>query len=171
MRTTLDGYDEYLGLKPCKPSPNCFCSTISVDEDADHSIPPWIWPESKFGNSLKLAFEELHQVLQAYEPGQNGVDGGGFKVQNFDPSKGYIYVQFESLKNGYIDDFEVAYIEGGTGGNRAVQVRSSSRLGYLDYGVNAKRLNYIAQQLRKRGWNATGVDFTTHKLYAYENQV
>ena len=63
-----------------------------------------------------------------------------------------MYVQFESLKNGYIDDLELAAIPEIGGG--AVQVRSSSRVGYLDFGVNAKRLNYIAQQLRSRGWDA-----------------
>ena len=30
---------------------------------------------------------------------------------------------------------------------RQVLVRSSSRLGYLDFGVNAKRINYIAAQV------------------------
>lgn len=31
---------------------------------------------------------------------------GGFQIQNLDAEKGYIYVQFESLKRGYIDDVE-----------------------------------------------------------------
>ena len=35
-----------------------------------------------------------------------------------------------------------------------VQVRSSSRLGYLDLGVNAKRLNWISASLRDKGWTA-----------------
>ena len=32
------------------------------------------------------------------------------------------------------------------------------RVGYLDFGVNAKRLNYLAKALREKGWNAEGVD-------------
>ena len=31
---------------------------------------------------------------------------GGFQIQNLDAEKGYVYVQFESLKRGYIDDVE-----------------------------------------------------------------
>jgi uncharacterized protein (DUF1499 family) len=78
-------------------------------------------------------------------------------------------VQFESLKNGYIDDVEFAHIN--DKGNNAVQVRSSSRIGYLDFGVNAKRLNYIAQDLHAKGWTAPGVDFSVHQDYAIQNDV
>ena len=42
-------------------------------------------------------------------------------------------LQFESGKRGYIDDFELALVQPGK-----VLVRSSSRIGYLDFGVNAK---------------------------------
>jgi len=52
---------------------------------------------------------------------------------------------------------------------RTVEVRSSSRVGYLDYGVNAKRLNYIANALRSKGWDAPGVDLKTHQDYAIQN--
>ena len=167
-RTNLEG-DEYLGLKPCGAAPNCFCSTM--DDDPDHKIPSWKWPRSSstIDYDRKRAFDDLQAVIQAYPPGQNGVDGGGFEVKKLDASKGYMYVQFESLKNGYIDDLELAVIPE-IGG--AVQVRSSSRVGYLDYGVNAKRLNYIAQQLRNRGWDAEGVDLVrAHRGYAMENQL
>lgn len=88
-----------------------------------------------------------------------------------DIQKGYIYTQFEALKNGYIDDFELAYIDGAPGGDRAVQVRSSSRVGYLDYGVNGKRINFIAEKLRKKGWDAPGVDFDKYRNYAIQNEV
>jgi hypothetical protein len=52
-----------------------------------------------------------------------------------------------------------------------VQVRSSSRLGYLDYGVNAKRLNYIAKKMKEKGWDARGVELKTHLGYAEENNL
>jgi uncharacterized protein (DUF1499 family) len=162
----LEG-EEYDGLKSCGSSPNCFSSSLSVDEDPDHSIPSWVYPPS---HDQKRAFEELQAVILAYPPGQSGVDGGGFEFKTFDANKGYIYVQFEALKNGYIDDFEAAVV-GGTEPPRSVQVRSSSRVGYLDYGVNAKRLNFIAKELRGRGWVADGVDFKTHRRYAIENEI
>ena len=86
-----------------------------------------------------------------------------------DANKGYIYTQFQSLKNGYIDDMELVFVDGM--GDRAVQVRSSSRIGYLDYGFNAKRLNYIAKTLREKGWDAKGVDYDTHVNYAIQNEL
>ena len=158
--------EEYLGLKHCGGAPNCFCSTDSLEDDPEHSIPAWIWPED-LGSDKEKAFQQLVDVLNAYQPGQSNVDGGGFKIIASDPKKGYIYTQFESLKNGYVDDFELAYVDGM--GARAVQVRSSSRLGYLDYGVNAKRVNYIAKALQSKGWDAKGVDLDTHANYAIQN--
>mmetsp|Transcript_6913 Transcript_6913/g.16158 ORF Transcript_6913/g.16158 Transcript_6913/m.16158 type:complete len:257 (-) Transcript_6913:35-805(-) len=161
--------EDYIGLQHCKPNgaPNCFCSTENAEDDAEHSIPAWVWPESL--GDKKAAFQQLAEVVNAYEPGQSNIDGGGFKIITNDPEKGYIYAQFESLKNGYIDDVELAFIDGY--GDRAVQVRSSSRLGYLDFGVNAFRLNYLATKLRAKGWDAKGVDLDTHQNYAIQNQI
>ena len=161
-RSNLAGDDEYLGLKNCGAAPNCFCSTIDPQEDPDHWIPAWKWPA---GYDKTKAFQELYEVLKAYPPGQANVDGGGFQFQTVDTDKGYIYVVYEALKNGYYDDVEFAYLDD------AVQVRSSSRIGYLDFGVNAKRMNWIAKQMQKRGWDAQGVDLKTHQGYALENQL
>jgi uncharacterized protein (DUF1499 family) len=158
--------EEYMGLNHCAGAPNCFCSTDSLEDDPDHSIPAWVWPQ-EFGKDTEKAFAQLTEVVNAYEPGQSNVDGGGFKIMTNDAKKGYMYVQFESLKNGYVDDLELAFIDGM--GDRSIQVRSSSRLGYLDYGVNSKRLNYIAKALRAKGWDAKGVDLDTHANYAIQN--
>ena len=61
-------------------------------------------------------------------------------------------MQFESLKFGFIDDVEFAVTDS------EVQVRSSSRdLGFLDLGVNGKRLNWISAELRAKGWTAPAI--------------
>lgn len=161
--------EEYLGLKPCGAAPNCFCSTDTLEDSPDTNIPPFKWPTGKI-TSREDAFEQLTEVLKAYEPGQSNIDGGGFDIVTSDPKAGYIYVQFQSLKNGFIDDFELAVV-GNEKDSNEVQVRSSSRLGYLDFGVNAKRINYIAKALRAKGWDAPGVEFDTHKGYGEENGV
>jgi uncharacterized protein (DUF1499 family) len=174
MRTrSVDEYyqDDYQGLKGCGVAPNCFSSSVSVNDDPDHSIPPWTSPSANVEQSMAA----LKAAVEAYPPGQNGVDGGGFQIQSYDPKKGYLYVQFEALKNGYIDDVEFAVVDSlplveGADQKLTVQVRSSSRIGYLDYGVNAKRLNYLAATLRGKGWDSPGVDFKTHAFYAAENQ-
>jgi len=176
-RLTMDGETKYAGLKPCGPAPNCFSSTIPVEDDPEHSIPAWVWPSRLDKES---AMKELLQVLKSYPPGQSNVDGGGFEIQVADTSEdgGYIYVQYESLKNGFIDDVEFAVIDttSASGDDKtknipSVQIRSSSRIGYLDFGVNAKRLNWIAKALRSKGWDAPGVDYVTHPFYASENEV
>jgi uncharacterized protein (DUF1499 family) len=167
-RSTMEGED-YTGLKQCGAAPNCFCSTMSIEEDKERSIPEWHWPKA-LGDDKAKAFQELKEVIEAYTPGQNGVDGGGFEIQSFDATKGYLYVQFQALKNGYIDDVEFAIVNEKFA-DRAVQLRSSSRVGYLDFGVNAKRLNFIANALRTKGWDAQGVNFDTHRGYALENNI
>ena len=133
-----------------------------------------------------MAMEDLYQVILHYPPGQANIDGGGFDIQTYDPKNGYLYVQFESLKNGYIDDFEAAYVTPSTtdttgsdnnnnhNQHQTIQIRSSSRVGYLDYGVNAKRINYIARELKSPtyGWIAAdGVPEATHRRYFIENEV
>lgn len=163
-RISLEG-EEYLGLKHCGAAPNCFSSTDS--DDPDHVIPAWQWPADL---SLKDAFTQLDDAIKNYKPGQGNIDGGGFQIVKSDLDKGYIYTQFESLKNGYIDDVEFAFINPSNNESaNKVQVRSSSRIGYLDFGVNGKRLNYIAKEMKAKGWIAEGVNAATHEFYVMEN--
>ncbi|CAE7193149.1 kif19 [Symbiodinium necroappetens] len=134
-------------LKGCGYGPNCF-STTGDPEDPQITtlLQPWKIPD---GASVADASAQLEETVRAYPPGQQKVDGGGFQVVKAG-SDGYLYAQFESLKKGKIDDVEFAINKDGT-----VQVRSSGRIGLkADYGSNAKRLNYISEQLRAKGWTA-----------------
>jgi len=91
----------------------------------------------------------VKKVVDTYEVGQGGIDGGGFQIKEYDEKNQYIYVQFQSYKAGYIDDFEV-WLNPEKG---QFDVRSASRLGMSDLGVNAKRLDYIGTRLEKEyGW-------------------
>ncbi len=173
------GLDKKNLLRAClKPNPNCFSTTpdvMSADavndddepEEVDpnrdiHSLPLWRFMK---GNADE-AFDAIVTTLKAYQPGQDDIDGGGFQIQIEDKSKRYIYVQFESLKRGYIDDVEMA-----VNADSSVQVVSSSRLGYLDFQVNAKRLNYIADNLRKKGFEIAKIDRKSHPIYFDSNVV
>ena len=148
------------GLRGCDGKPNCFSTTgDDLLEDriltgVDTLIKPWLPPADD-----KTPFKSLVQVVKAYKPGQGNVDGGGFQVVKETDS--YIYVQFEALKKGYIDDVEFAMA------SNSVQVRSSSRVGQTDFGVNALRLNYIAAALRKEGWTIPEITAKTHEDYFY----
>ena len=130
-------------------------------------------PRWKFTSSVADAAREVKSAIGEYPPGQRGIDGGGFKVFKEDVGKdsAYFYVQFESARKGcaraacadwrssaavirprcsarlsydgracrYIDDVEFSLHDG------VADVRTSSRQGYLDLGVNAKRFNWFAQ--------------------------
>ena len=103
---------------------------------------------------------DLKAAVESYpQEGQAGVDLGGWKyaVDDLD-SKGYARLEYKSgignfakFFNGgkpFVDDLEVQ-----TDGAK-VAVRSSSRIGDSDLGVNNKRLDFIAAKLAAKGWKA-----------------
>jgi uncharacterized protein (DUF1499 family) len=147
------------GLKPCPNGANNCWSTASTDKT---KLAMWSWPTS---TSRSDAIATLRSVLEAYPQAgqvQDKVDLGGwaFAVDELATS-GSARLEFKSgignfarFFNGgkpFVDDFEVLVEEKGVG------VRSSSRVGDSDFGVNAKRINYIAAKLREKGWDAPGV--------------
>mmetsp|Transcript_37689 Transcript_37689/g.80517 ORF Transcript_37689/g.80517 Transcript_37689/m.80517 type:complete len:248 (-) Transcript_37689:67-810(-) len=125
----------YVGLKACGNSPNCWASSNPYADLPGRTISGWN------GGSIK----DVKKVIDTYEVGQNGIDGGGFKVMEYDEKGQYLYVQFQSYKAGYIDDFECWF----NPKSGKFDVRSSSRVGYSDLGVNSARLEYIAGRLEK----------------------
>lgn len=131
----------YVGLKECGASPNCWVSSGQKTNNPARWLPAW---EANGGS-----IEDVKKVIDTYKVGQNDIDGGGFKVIDYNTSEKYIYVQFQSYKAGYIDDFECWY----NPESKKFDVRSSSRIGYSDLGVNAIRLEYIGNRLEKEyGW-------------------
>mmetsp|Transcript_4418 Transcript_4418/g.6608 ORF Transcript_4418/g.6608 Transcript_4418/m.6608 type:complete len:259 (+) Transcript_4418:114-890(+) len=154
-------------LKGCDfVKPNCF-STSPTPDDTEDLYASYLIPKFKFTKSKPEAFKDVVNVLESYEVGHDNIDGGGFKIIKADPKQGYIYVQYESLKKGYIDDFEMAL-----GDDGQVQVRTASRLGFLDLRVNAKRVNYITDKLSQiPGWQAEKITPSTHPQYFQMNRV
>jgi uncharacterized protein (DUF1499 family) len=151
------------GLRTCDGNPNCFSTTgdFRIQDrqqyGTDFLIAPWKAPANDPSPLATIA-----AVVRAYEPGQGGIDGGGFAV--IQETDSYLYYQFESLKKGYIDDLEFA--TSGNSNSRDILVRSASRVGFTDFGVNALRLNYIADKLRKRGgWTIADITIQTHPDY------
>merc|ERR1712183_6544 len=97
------------------------------------------------GKSPATAIKEVTDAINAYVPGQQGIDGGGFQIK--DTGDDHVYTQFESLRRGHIDDVEF-FIMPGTAPDAkegALFVRSSSRTGFYDFGVNAMRLNALSE--------------------------
>ena len=125
------------GLKPCiDGKPHCFSSTPEQfdgfeDGNGDLASAGWLVEPFRYDKPLADALTDVKAAIAAYPPGQRGVDGGGFKVvkEASSADSAYVYVQYESRRKGFIDDMEFALANG------VVNVRTSSRLGYLDLGV------------------------------------
>jgi len=146
----------YAAVKPCPPDANNCWSTASTGKTA---LAPWKWPQEV---DRTKAIGQLRAALEAYpQAGQAGVDLGGWTVVDDSlDSSGYQRVEFKSglgnfakFFNGgkpFVDDLEFSVDAS------SVSVRSSSRVGDSDFGVNGKRLSFIAAELAKSGWSAKG---------------
>ncbi len=111
------------------------------------------------GTSKTDAIATLRDVINAYpQEGQAEVDLGGWAIVEDDlAGAGTARVEYTSGKgffakafNGgkpFIDDLKLEVEDTG-----AVQVKSQSRIGDSDLGVNKKRTDYIAAGLAAKGW-------------------
>jgi uncharacterized protein (DUF1499 family) len=98
----------------------------------------------------------LVKILNAYpQAGQANVDKGGYKIVS---SSSIIKVEYTSgigtfakLFNGgqpFVDDL-IAVVDKNNG---VVTIKSSSRIGQSDLGVNQKRLKFLGAQAKAMGW-------------------
>lgn len=113
------------------------------------------------GTDAKAAAESLKTIIESYpQAGQNKVDLGGWSVVDGAYAPGSVVSieytsgigNFAKFFNGgkpFVDDLKLAIGQDGS-----VDVRSSSRIGESDLGVNEKRLSYFVASLRKEGWAA-----------------
>jgi hypothetical protein len=82
--------------------------------------------------------------------GQAGVDKGGWKRAEEQEHNGITYIRYEFTSAGrfrYIDYLEIRVDDKGT-----ISVKTASREGGFDYGVNAARIKYIQALLKEKGW-------------------
>jgi len=106
-------------LAPCPGSPNCVSSQASADG-------PWVEALRYAGDSGQ-ARNRLLAILK-------GMD----RVQIQRADANYIHAEFRSVLFGFVDDVEFYFDPPGV-----IQVRSASRLGYSDLGVNRERVETI----------------------------
>ena len=107
-------------LAACPGTPNC---VNSQSNDAQAKIDPL----------PAVSIAEIKGVVEAME--------GTTIVEEKDD---YLYAEFKSKLMGYVDDVEF-YQDSGA---NVVQVRSASRLGKSDLGVNRKRVEEIRSKLK-----------------------
>lgn len=114
--------DEPLTLSPCPSTPNCVSSYTSVENT--HYIKPI--------RSSMSPNKKHHILLQLISQTDN--------AQVTHQSQHYIRAQYTSSFWGFVDDVEFILEE------EQIHMRSASRLGYSDLGVNRKRLESIRVQ-------------------------
>lgn len=108
-------------LAPCPNSPNC---VNSQSQD----------PKSKIAPLAPVAIDELKKVIESME-----------RTKIIESTDSYLYAEFTSKLMGYVDDVEF-YLDRG---ENVIHVRSASRLGKSDLGVNRKRIEEIRAKLAK----------------------
>ena len=111
------------GLKPCPKSPNCV-SSEAVDQE--HAILPLVYP-----GSPEEARARLRRVLGAMPRMTIVADEGD-----------HIHAEARSLIFRFVDDVEFYF----PAGEKVIHVRSASRIGYSDLGVNRKRVEEIRRR-------------------------
>lgn len=110
-------------LLPCPNTPNCVCSN---DADPLHQIAPLTYQSAP-----AEALADLKAVIQTLP-----------RTTIVQEAANYLYAEFKSGLMGFVDDVEF-YVDERAG---VIQVRSASRLGKSDLGVNRQRIETIREK-------------------------
>ncbi len=110
-------------LRPCPDKPNC----VQTYDPADNS---------HFQLPLKFKTDN-EQTKTAISLAISETGGNIISEKSLDPSGYYLHAEYESDWLKFVDDLEVVIKDG------LIHLRSASRLGYSDMGINAKRFEAI----------------------------
>ncbi|ACK67771.1 protein of unknown function DUF1499 [Rippkaea orientalis PCC 8801] len=110
-------------LALCPLTPNC---VSSQSQDTEHYIDPIVYQ-----GSPKTAIASLQEIINQQE-----------QTKIITVNDQYLYAQFSSRWLGFVDDVEF-YLNDN---KKVIEVRSASRLGESDFGVNRQRIETIRQQ-------------------------
>jgi uncharacterized protein (DUF1499 family) len=116
-------------FKPPPSSPNAVSSQA---QDASHAIAPL-----SYNGLPAAAMDALIDVVKSTP-----------RARIVSRTNDYLYAEYESALMGFVDDVEF-WLDPNT---KVIHVRSASRLGYSDFGVNRARIEDI-----RRRFSATAV--------------
>ena len=109
-------------ITPCKSKPNC---VSSLNEEKNFHIDPLTY------ESLDTAKHSIMKILRSHKR-------VGIAVEHDD----YIRVEFTSLIFRFKDDVEFYFDEM----EKVIHLKSASRIGYSDFGVNRRRVEKIRKK-------------------------
>lgn len=113
-------------LAPCPNSPNCVSSQST---DAVHKIAPLTYTSSP-----EQALADIKSIIQSLP-----------RTKIISETEDYLYAEFKSAMMGFVDDVEF-YLDRN---DNIIHVRSASRLGQSDLGVNRNRVETIRKKLNE----------------------
>lgn len=117
-------------LAPCPTSPNCV-SSQAPPEDAEHHVAALPFPASARGDPA-AAWAALERAVRALE-----------RTSVVTVRPGYLHAEAATALLGFVDDLECLL----DAAARVIHVRSASRVGYSDLGVNRKRVETLRARL------------------------
>ncbi len=110
-------------LTPCPDSPNC---VSSFDADTEHFVAPL-----SYNNTKPEAFAKLRKVLSEMK-----------RTVIITEKEDYIHAEATSFFFRFTDDIEFYFSDSG----KIIHVRSASRIGHSDLGVNRSRVEKIRKK-------------------------
>ena len=119
-QSTINNLHDHKSLSPCGSKPNCVSSLNFDDKNFIAPIP--------YSGSRDDAKKMLIKILESVNPRGTVVS-----------SSGYIHAEFVSSLFGFTDDVEF-FVEDH---HREIQLKSASRVGFYDWGVNRRRIETI----------------------------
>jgi uncharacterized protein (DUF1499 family) len=114
-------------LRDCPSSPNCVCSDASRDPQRVAAL--------RLARAPVEAWGLVRESVEALPRTHVITDTGS-----------YLHAECRSALLGFVDDLELQLRSEGL-----VAVRSASRLGYSDLGVNRERVRTLRSELVRRG--------------------
>lgn len=110
-------------LAPCPDSPNCVSSQST---DAAHAVAPLTYTMSSAD-----AFTALKKIIKGMK-----------RAVVAEETAAYLHIEFTSALFRFVDDVEFFTDDA----EKKIHVRSASRMGYSDLGVNRKRIETIRRR-------------------------
>jgi len=112
-------------LSQCSKKPNCVCSEIEKDEQ--HYISP-----------ISISSTDSIPIINSIIENMGGV--------LYLEKENYFAYHFTSTFFGFVDDFEIRYDLS----DKVIHIRSASRVGTSDFGVNRKRIELLKSLYQQR---------------------
>jgi uncharacterized protein (DUF1499 family) len=113
-------------IKPCPGSPNCVSSR---SDDDTHAVEPL-----RYDGDWCVMKQSLIDLIENTP-----------RAVVLKNDAEYVHAAFKSKVFGFIDDVEFIFHDA----KKVIHIRSASRVGYYDFGVNRRRVEWLRKALKR----------------------